>query len=92
MPLLVCASLHLILCLSILLDLSHPTLTFQAMDDIDYVVANTIAQCSVFVAGIWGWLLYAELDAKTWGVVAFFLSSSLLVGGASIVAYYGTSK
>jgi hypothetical protein len=63
----------------------------KAMDDIDYVVANTIAQCSVFVTGIWGWLLYEELNSKSWGVVSFFISSALLVGGACIVAYYGTT-
>merc|ERR1711998_710371 len=38
-------------------------LVIKAMDDIDYVVANTVTQCSVFVTGLWGWLLYGEFSS-----------------------------
>lgn len=64
-------------------------LIIKAIDDIDYVVANTLTQCSVFVTGLWGWLLYRELQGSS-AVAAFFGSASVMVLGASLVGYYGT--
>jgi len=66
-------------------------LVIKAMDDIDYVVANTLSQTSIFVAGLWGWLLFSEFSGVK-AVGSFFLSSAILVSGACIVGYFGTTK
>ena len=68
------------------------TLTIlQAVDDIDYVVANTIAQTSIFVTGLWSWLFFSELKGQL-QVSTFFAGATILVSGACIVSYYGTTK
>ena len=63
----------------------------KAMNDLDYVVANTISQTSVFITGLWGWLFFGEFKGNT-AVAAFFSGVTVLVGGAVLVGYYGTTK
>ena len=60
----------------------------KAIDDIDYVVATTLAQCSIFVTGLWGWILLGEFEG-TKAVSLFFAGAAVLVSGAVIVAHYG---
>ena len=65
-------------------------LSVQAVDALDYAVAYTVAQGSILVAGAWGLLLYREIEGA--GPVALFAASgAVLVAGAALVGYYGTT-
>lgn len=61
----------------------------QAMADVDYVVANALNQLSIFVTGLWGWAYLGELRGRT-AATSFFAGASVLLGGAVMVAYYGS--
>lgn len=66
-------------------------LILKAVDDINYVVANTIAQTSIFVTGLWSWLFFSELKGRL-QISTFFVGATILVLGACIVSYYGTTE
>lgn len=66
-------------------------LIIKAIDNIDYVVASTLSQTSIFITGLWGWLFFGELDSPQ-AAWSFFAGAGILVGGAVIVAYYGTTN
>jgi glucose uptake protein GlcU len=58
------------------------------MDDLDFVVANTLNQLSVFVTGLWGWVYLGELKGHV-AVCSFFAGAVVLLIGAVLVADYG---
>jgi len=60
----------------------------KAINDIDYVVATTLAQCSIFITGLWGWIFLGEFKGSK-AVSWFFAGAAVLVAGAMIVAHYG---
>lgn len=62
-----------------------------AMDDVDYVVANTLNQLSVFVTGLWGWAYLGELQGRT-AATSFFAGAAVLLVGAVLVAYCGSDS
>lgn len=61
------------------------------MDNVDYVVANTLNQLSVFVTGIWGWVYLGELQGRV-AVTSFFAGAAVLLIGALLVATYGSDS
>ena len=66
-------------------------LIIKALDDLDYVVANTLSQTSIFITGLWGWLVFEEFKSAR-AVMYFFAGAAVLVGGAVIVGIYGTTN
>jgi len=61
----------------------------KAIDDLDYATAMVLMQISILVSGTWGIVLYNELKGKE--IFLFFMWGGVLVGGALMAAYYGTT-
>lgn len=59
-------------------------LAVVAIPELGYGVAYPILQCALFVAGIWGIVLFDEIKGHEIGV--FFMSGLVLIGGAVMVA------
>ena len=61
----------------------------KAIDALDYATAMVLMQTQILVSGAWGIALYNELKGKE--VVYFFMWGSVLVVGALVASYYGTT-
>jgi len=62
----------------------------KAIDDLDYATAMVLMQTSILVSGAWGIVLYDELKGKE--IIFFFMWGGVLVAGALLTAYYGTTN
>jgi drug/metabolite transporter (DMT)-like permease len=69
-------------------------LTLKTMELTSYMVAQTLSQSTILVTGLYGWLLFGEIDVSRsyWPVGYFFAAAATLVAGAVIVAEYATSS
>ncbi|KAK7253798.1 hypothetical protein SO694_0000264 [Aureococcus anophagefferens] len=59
---------------------------------LDYSVASTLSQCSMLVTGAWGILLYDELGGDARRLALYVTGASVVVAGAGVVSYYGTTE
>lgn len=59
-------------------------LAVVAIPELGYGVAYPILQCALFIAGIWGIVLFDEIKGKE--IVMFFLSGVVLIAGAVMIA------
>ncbi|KAH8069248.1 TMEM144-like transporter [Aureococcus anophagefferens] len=59
---------------------------------LDYSVASTLSQCSMLVTGAWGILLYDELGGDARRLALYATGASVVVAGAGVVSYYGTTE
>ena len=64
----------------------------MAIVTLDYSVASTLAQCSMLVTAFWGIAVYGELGGDARRLAAFGAGAVVIVGGAAVVSYYGTTK
>lgn len=55
-----------------------------AIEGLQYAVANTLVQCSLFVGGLWGVFVFGEIRGMA--LVVFFVSSGILIAGAALLA------
>lgn len=67
-------------------------LAVLAIVSLDYSVASTINQCSLLVTSAWGILLYDEFESDTTKLALFLSGSLVIVAGAAVVSYYGTTE
>lgn len=59
-------------------------LSIVAIPSLGYAVAYPILQCALFVAGIWGIVVFKEIRGRE--VTVFFLSGAVLIAGAVAIA------
>ena len=60
-----------------------------AVDTLDYAAAYTITQANLVVTGLTGIVIFNEL--KGTAIPIFFVAAVLVLGGAGMVSYYGTT-
>lgn len=59
-------------------------LAVVAIPELGYAVAYPILQCALFVAGVWGIVLFGEIRGRQ--IAVFFASGLVLLVGAVVVA------
>ena len=65
-------------------------LQISAIDSLDYATAYTITQANLVITGLLGIWLFNELQGNA--IWVFFVGAVLVVSGAGIVSYFGTTK
>lgn len=65
--------------------------TIEAIVTLDYSVASTLAQCSMLVTAFWGIAVYDELGGDARRLAIFCAGALVIVCGAAVVSYYGTT-
>eukprot|EP00850_Spirogloea_muscicola_P019032 SM000182S03922 [mRNA] locus=s182:1530:2734:+ [translate_table: standard] len=56
-----------------------------AIPELGYSVAYPIMQCGLFVAGLWGILLFGEIEGCP--AMYYWLSGAVLIAGACLLSY-----
>lgn len=47
-----------------------------------------LTQIALVVAGIWGMLLFKEIESKE-GIIQFFIAAGVLLVGGALLAFFG---
>ena len=66
--------------------------TVFAILALDYSVASTISQCSMLITSAWGILLFGELGGDRLRLGLFLSGGVVIICGAAMVSYYGTTS